>query len=465
MWFAAAVLICSAVFSPCRVRCADQNPRWFWSAQRTLLESVDCQETAHAVAQRIAAAKTLVANLAASEFDKVTADFDLTMRLLLPPAQLRAAWEAMSSAYGSFQKIIAARAEEKDGYVVIVLTLEFTRGKFDTKVVYKQSGRIAGLFFVPQGKYQPPKYVCADSFDEVEIKVGEGFFPLSGTLSMPKGKGAFPAVVLVHGSGPNDRDETIGSNKPFRDLAHGLASRGIAVLRYEKRTRQYPLNMLLLNKLTVKEETIDDATAATDALAAHDKIDPKRIFVLGHSLGGMLIPRIAAANKKPAGFISLAGSTRPLEDLILEQVSYLLSLDNPPVEAQQKKIDELRQQIARVKSAELSNQTLASELPLGIPASYWLDLRDYDPAVAAQKIDKPLLILQGERDYQVTMADFARWKSALEAHPRATCLSYPQLNHLFIAGQGKSSPAEYFTPGNVAAAVIDDVAAWVQAQR
>ncbi len=132
---------------------------------------------------------------------------------------------------------------------------------------------------------------------------------LPGTLSLPLGNGPFPAVVLVHGSGPNDRDETIGPNKPFRDLAHGLASRGTAVLRYEKRTKQHPILMSLTrSSVTVKEETIDDAVAAVEVLRNHNKIVPNRIFVLGHSLGGMLIPRIAKAEAGIAGLRPGAGS-------------------------------------------------------------------------------------------------------------------------------------------------------------
>ncbi len=147
----------------------------------------------------------------------------------------------------------------------------------------------------------------------------------AGHSSLPKGEGPFPAIVLVHGSGPNDRDETIGPCKPFRDLAQGLSSQGIAVLRYEKRTKAHPAALALLpGGITVKEETVDDAAAAVGLLAAHEKIDPKRIFVLGHSLGGSLLPRIAAVRGDIAGLVSLAGSTRPLEDLLLEQVRYLL---------------------------------------------------------------------------------------------------------------------------------------------
>ena len=189
---------------------------------------------------------------------------------------------------------------------------------------------------------------------------------------------------------------------------------GLRFLRYEKRTKHHQIMMALASsRITVKEETIDDAVAAVETLAGHKKIDQKRIFVLGHSLGGMLIPRIGKAKDSIAGFIILAGSTRPLEDLVLDQMKYIVSLAGKLTEDEQKKIQELERQIARVKSPDLSAATPKSELPFGAPPEYWLDLRGYEPAKEAKDLRKPMLILQGERDYQATMEDFANWKKAL----------------------------------------------------
>src|SRR5215471_14652653 len=157
--------------------------------------------------------------------------------------------------------------------------------------------------------------------------LSNGEWILPGTLSVPKGEGPFAAVVLVHGSGPNDRDETIGPNKPFRDLAWGLASQGIVVLRYDKRTKVYPEKMReLVSTLTVKEEVIDDALNAVSLLRGIPGVNPQRIVVLGHSLGGYLLPRIGAADRGIAGLIMLAGMCRPFEDAILDQFSYIYSL-------------------------------------------------------------------------------------------------------------------------------------------
>lgn len=422
-----------------------------------------CQVQAdQAAEQRTQQAKVFVALLAAGEFEKASDSFNGTMRKGLPPDKLKQVWQTIEGQFGKFKQTGDIRLETDGKFQSVFVTTEFERGTLATKVVFDAENKIAGLFFVPAGTYKPPGYVNAAAFAEVDISVGKRWLTLPGTLSIPKGDGPFPAVVLVHGSGPHDRDETIGPNKPFRDLAQGLASKGIAVLRYEKRTKHYPLVMSFSGgSITVKEETIDDAADAVSVLAAHEKIDQRRIFVLGHSLGGMLIPRIAKASDASAGFISLAGSARPLEDLILEQSKYLASLDGTVDQEEQQRIAELERQIARVKSPDLSAETPAQELPLGVPAKYWLDLRGYDPPTLAKDIAKPMLILQGERDYQVTREDFGRWQAALGSRTDVSFISYPALNHLFLDGKGKSAPAEYGNPGNVAEAVIKDIAAWI----
>lgn len=172
-------------------------------------------------------------------------------------------------------------------------------------------------------------------------------------------------MVLVHGSGPNDRDETVGPNKPFKDLAWGLASQGIAVLRYDKRTLVHSQS-IDAQTLTVQEETVHDALAAVEVLRNHPDVDSASVYVLGHSLGATLAPKIGAAAPELAGLILLAGATRPLEDLILEQVTYLVSLD--PSEEAEAELAKIEEQVARVKDPDLLANTPADDLPLGIAA-------------------------------------------------------------------------------------------------
>ena len=175
----------------------------------------------------------------------------------------------------------------------------------------------------------------------------------------------------MHGSGPQDRDETLPPNKPFRDLAWALASQGITVLRYEKRTKVYASRMVKdVDTLTVQEETIDDAVEAVAFLRARPEIDPQRVFVLGHSLGGgFLAPRIGAADPAIRGLVILAGSARPFEDVILDQMTYVLSLSVPDAAVREQQLAALRQQVALVKDPARLATAAPSDLPLNVPAA------------------------------------------------------------------------------------------------
>jgi hypothetical protein len=308
-------------------------------------------------------------------------------------------------------------------------------------VAFDAENKIAGLRIVPraapdQQSIPPP---ASSRFKEEAVTVGAGEWALPGTLSMPDGAVA-AAIVLVHGSGPNDRDETLGPNKPFRDLAWGLADRGIAVLRYEKRTRRYPGRVAGNGNFTVREETTEDALLGAKLLRTHDRIDPRRVLVLGHSLGGTLGPRIAAEDRSLAGLIILAGATRPFAEVAREQLAYLAAL-TPGGTSPEEGLQMLR------RSA---------------PESYWKDLDAYRPAATAATLTIPMLILQGERDYQVTLADLQGWRDALAGHAGVTIKSYPALNHLFLPGEGKSTPAEYGRAGHIPDFVLDDIADWIK---
>lgn len=296
----------------------------------------------------------------------------------------------------------------------------------------------------------------------MDFTVGSGEWTLPGTLTVPlDSAGPCPAVVLVHGSGPNDRDESVGSVKMFRDLAWGLASRGIAVLRYEKRTREHA-KLINLATLTVQEETIDDALTAVRQLRQSGKVDPKRIFVLGHSLGGMVAPRIGQADPQIAGLIIMAGPSHPLEEVVVEQIRYLQSLKGEPSQEEKEQLREAESQAASVKklcAADVSS----SNMFLGARTAYWLDLNAHEPVSEARNLKQPLLILQGGRDFQVNKANFDDWEHALAGVHNVSFKWYPDLNHFFVPGKGESTLEEYDRPGNVAEPVVTDIAHWVLA--
>ena len=409
-------------------------------------------------------AEAVVKQLRAGDFAAIEAQFDERVAAALPPGRLAQTWNQLTNQVGSFQKEIGTREESSGPYHIGVVTCAFDRASLDVRVVFDSSGRIAGLNMRPaaasSGAFTLPPYADRASFTESDITVGTGEWKLPGTLSLPKGEGPFPALVLIHGSGPNDRDETIGPNKPFADLAAGLASLGVAVLRFDKRSNVYGAKMASISNMTVKDEVIDDAVAAVSTLRATPRIDPKRVFVLGHSEGGMLIPRIAAADSAIAGLVVMEGPARRLEDAIVEQTEYIANADGIVTADEQKAIDEMKQVRDQIRALTPADAAV-HKVVFHAPASYWLDLRDYDPPTAAKAVKQPMLILQGGRDYQVTMDEFAKWKAALASKTNATFKSYPALNHLMITGAGKSLPAEYNTPGHVDQHVVEDIASWI----
>jgi hypothetical protein len=412
-----------------------------------------------------AAGRQFVELLAQGNTTQTVLRFDENMKAALPAPRLKEAWASLVAENGAYENILAARAEPIGNDTAVLVTCRFARRNLDVKVVYDAQAKVSGLWFQPTQEAiapKPPPYADRMSFRERPVTVGSGRLALSGTLAVPLGEGPFPAVVLVHGSGPHDRDETLGANKPFRDLAWGLASKGVAVLRYEKRTRQHAAYYQKRADVTVDEEVVDDALAAVELLGKTQGVDPKRIFVLGHSLGGMMAPRVAQRRGELAGLILLAGPAGTMEDAILRQMNYILSLSGMTGEEQTKAMRQIEAQVAKVKDPALTATMPKEELPFGAPASYWLSLRGYDQLATAKKVDRPMLVLQGGRDYQVTAEDFDAWKAALAGRKDVTFKLYPKLDHLFIAGEGKSTPADLQRPGNVDRAVIEDIAQWVK---
>ena len=413
-------------------------------------------------------ARTVLSAIATGEFGRVEADFTTQMQEALPPGRLGAMWAALQGQAGAFKNCETeprvAKIADKE---MVITACAFERATIDVQFAFDAAGRISGLVFRPAGSplraYTLPPYADASAYAESEKTIGSADWPLPGTLTLPANTRLAPAVVLVHGSGPNDRDETIGGNKPFKDLAAGLASRGIAVLRYDKRSRVHA-GKLAGTGFTVQQEVIDDVLEAVKVLRSEPGIDRARIFVLGHSLGAMLAPRIWMAEPSIAGVIVMAGPARPLEDAIVAQSRYLVTADGTIFPEEQRALDHAEALARRVRALQPEDAKSGS-LISGAPASYWLDLRGYNPVAAAAKVKAPMLIMQGDRDYQVTSEEFEKWKAALGARPDVTFRGYPLLNHLFIAGAGPSVPAEYKVPGHVAEEVITDIAGWIQAQR
>lgn len=416
----------------------------------------------------VASAQQVLSEISSGQFGVVEGRYDARLSGALAPGQLAMAWGRVLAAVGSFESVVSARVGKTGTLDVVILECKFQKGEIDAQIAFGPEGKLAGLHFGPHRvsppPWTPPAYAKPDSFSEQPLTLVNGNFELPGTLTIPNGDGPFPAVVLLQDVGPHDQDETVGPNKPLKDLAWGLATRGVVVFRYTKRTLKYgEQSNSDPAKLTVDDETMSDAHAAVTLLGKQAKVDPKRIFVVGQGLGAYLAPRIAGNDPQIAGIIMLAANTRPLEQLLLDEVHYVAAKEGTASTADdQKQIAEVEEGVKKIESPDLKPGEMITLLGSALPSSYWLDLRSYKPIEAAEALKIPMLILQGDRDFQAPPAtNFSEWKTALAGHGNVTLKLYPNLNHFFISGAGPSLPQEYEKPGHMDEQVVTDIASWI----
>ncbi len=391
------------------------------------------------------------------------------LQALVSADAIRAGWTSQVDPIAPVTNVGTAVAEAAGPSAVAVrVPLVGEHGSVVLVVSVNAEGWLMGLQLAPASAagpatpWEPPDYADPATFDERDVILGTGPLAVPGTLSLPRHPLAVPALVLLGGSGPNDRDETIGPNKLFKDLAWGLASRGIAVLRFDKVTYAHGPEASKNRHFTPTDEYVPDGTAAVQLLCGLPEVDPRRVFVLGHSLGGTMAPRIAAAEPAVAGLVILAGGTRPMHWAAVEQVEYIASLDAATADAAKPTLEAMTKQAQMIDSPDLSDATPVSELPFGVPAAYWLDLRGYNPAAAAAALGKPMLILQGGRDYQATVAeDLAGWRASLEGRAGVTIRIFDADNHFFFSGTDRSSPSDYLTAQHADPAVVTEIAEWL----
>ncbi|MBR5534674.1 MAG: alpha/beta fold hydrolase [Ruminiclostridium sp.] len=303
------------------------------------------------------------------------------------------------------------------------------------------------------------------------IVIGKGSkYPLRGLLTFPDhAPRPVPAVVLVHGSGSSNMDEKVGKLTPFKDLAEGLAAQGIASVRYNKRSHSHGLKMLRDRKtvITVEEETIQDAILATNLLREHSWVDPEKIFLIGHSMGGMLAPRIDAEGGNYRGLVLMAGTPRKLEEVMVEQIDEAINEMNP-----------LLQRLAVLRMSKTicqfdglydltDEEAKKKKFGGGTTLYYFKEMGEHPVADYLVPLEKPVLIMQGEKDFQVKAEkDFAMYQELLKGKENVTYKLYEGLNHAFVPSvYGKISKAkkEYNVEQHIGDEVISDIANWIMA--
>lgn len=389
--------------------------------------------------------------------------------------KIKLIWGQLENAYGKFEEAVSSTETEVDGYTAVETLLKFQNGWLTQRISIDQDNKVAGLFINPASA---PADAREDGLPgglvERDITVtADPRYPLPGTLTLPENE-IKAGFVLVHGSGPNDRDETISANKPFRDLAWGLAKEGFAVLRYDKRTYAHGAAMQDsgdLVKLTVDEETAFDAAAAVKELLKQPEMAGKKVFIIGHSMGGMLASYIGSLAQETSGYALLSGTPRKFWELSLEQNLKALS-DMPKEEADPYRpmLEAEKQKAENLLSLSDKEALKPENAVLGMSAWYLRHWERIDAIKLHIEDKKPVLVLQGGKDRQVTMTDFELWKAGLSKHPDAVFISYPDLNHIFGRYEGAEVPikqliqVEYAQRTPVSEQVIKDIAAWAEAR-
>ncbi|MGF6881002.1 dienelactone hydrolase [Nocardia sp. GAS34] len=415
--------------------------------------------------EAVAVATTVMELLRAERFSEIEELFAPRLAAAVSADTVRLGWMSETARIGSVRGLGAiTTAPLHDELMLAKIPVNGDNSGIEVHISVDDAGRLHGFRLAPpsESDWTPPKYATPRRFTEREVTLGSGPHAVSGTLTLPKGDRPRPGVVLI-ASGPNNRDVTTGPNKPFKDLAWGLASRGVAVVRFDKIGHVHA-GVENVPGYTMVEEYLPHALAGARLLREQPGVD--RVYLAGHSGGGKAAVRAAAAEPSIAGVIIMAGDTVPLPRSIMRTIDYLTELEPDPAPEMKTVAEATARAAAATEDPGLSPDTPGSELLFGMPASYWLDMRAFDQVATAAALERPILILQGGRDYQVTLAeDLAGWRAGLAGHPDTTIRILEADDHMFFRGSGRSTPADYQAPQHVDPEAVAAIADWLAPAR
>ncbi|MCC2326985.1 serine aminopeptidase domain-containing protein [Bacillus wiedmannii] len=395
-----------------------------------------------------------------NDFDQLYKNVTQEMTSKLPKEEFASKWKALISQLGPALDTESEVFNSKDKNGKVSITTVHRKNNLQTTFVYTKDGKVADV----QTEMQPliVKPEKGEKWEESSIKVGYNEKKLNGLLTLPKGIEKPPVAILLQGSGPNNMDSIIGTglNRPFADIAHGLAEKGIASIRYDKRSYAYPKDVF-----DVETEYLKDAKEAVRLVKEDKRVDSNKIYLIGHSQGGLLGPKIAQDNPEIKGFVSMAGTLRRLEDVVLTQTTLRVEQDTKlSGERKKEEMENTKESVQKIKKLNTSDK---KEVLLGYPASYWSSLNKINGASIAKNLDIPMFIIQGTTDFHVLeKVDYKLWQETLAGKDDVSFKLYPGLSHLFMPGGSadKFDGSIYNKPAHVDSQVIEDVSGWINAQ-
>lgn len=415
------------------------------------------QDTAH-VAQR---AQFIIGSFQERKFEKINPLLDNEMKRVLGESGLEELWDAILMQFGEINKIYESNVEKKDTLFVTRTKVEFEKRSWYLKLVFNRENKISGFFIEPLiMPYEPPSYANLDAFYEYKKTIQDPKFPIDGILTLPKSKNRVPVIIILGGSGPTDKDLTIGSKRIYKDIAWGLASAGIAVFRFDKRTLTHAKSIAAVSNFSIDDEYLKDARLAIKMLKGQAEIDPNQIYVMGHSLGGHILPYLATKLKGVSGYIGFAANYSSLPALMAYQADFL-SKDLP--EQQKEPYKQLKQKAIYARDRFSLNSPMDS-LPDGLTAIYLQSLYHAAPNNHLRSLGKHrFLFIQCEKDYQVPNTELKRWQDSVKDSQgsKTSFISLPLLNHLGCDELGEMSPGSYENPGNVSINLLNEIAQFV----
>ncbi|RZK49523.1 MAG: DUF3887 domain-containing protein [Pedobacter sp.] len=398
--------------------------------------------------------------LDAAQFDSAHVFIDNNEKSKITPELLKQIWEETITKNGKIKSLQPIQSKVQGDFFSVTLEGVFENDNQNFILFFNKAENIVGIFSPPKpASYKPAVYADTTKFSQTSTYLGEGNKQLAAILTVPKNTKNFPIVIFVHGSGPSDMDMTVGANKPFKDIAEGLAAQGIASIRYVKRTLVYSGDFS--GAFTVKEEVLNDVDLAIEVAKKVNGVDAKQIYLYGHSLGGMLVPKVAESKSEVKGIIISAAPARILTDIMVDQNKAAVARLNDTSATIQ---NELTKAIKMLDATRISSLDgiKADSLIVGLPASYWVSLNTIDQVGITQKLKKKVLVIHGGNDFQVGKIDFDIWEKQLSNQKLATTKFYPDLNHLLSEQSEMGTTAQYQVPANVSEQLIKDIAAWIK---